>query len=320
MMKIFAFKSGKAVGEISKNDAYSYAAGKDCIWINVQNGTPEEYDFISKTFDIHPLTTENMKTANNIPKMDLLQDRYMFLIFHRIFYDKQLRKVKTTEIDFCISNNFIITVHNEPVPNIDSYMSRASSKNFRIKGGPDGIMHDIIDAEVDTFTQLVDDLDDEVERMEDMLIRGETQNTLQVVNKHRRQIFEMKKVVGPEREIISKLSRGESPFITRQMLIYYRDIYDHMFRFYLGLEAHRELIASTLETYASVQSNSINKVIKQLTVIATIFLPLTFITSVYGMNFRNMPEIAHEYGYYATLAVMAVIGVVMWIYFRTKKY
>ena len=321
MLKVVALKNGKTVEDVEQNKLAEFANGKNFVWVDIENGTKDDFKFIEEAFNIHPLTIEDMKSHNTLPKMDILADRYLFIAFHKIYYNKNKKKIDTAEIDFCLSKNFIITVHVGVMEKIDDYRKRLIAGTALLRsGGPDSVLHNIMDIEVDMFTQLVDELDDQVERLEDKLIKGNTENALQELSDHRREVSLLRKTVIPEREIINRLSRGEAPFISSKMLFYFRDVYDHMFKFYLSLDAHRELISSTFETYTSVQSNKVGQTNKQLTVIATIFLPLTFITGVYGMNFANMPELQHPYGYFAILGVMAVIGFFMWTFFKKKNY
>ena len=319
MLDIVAFSDGKPVKDVTEETARDFLSGKKMVWVNINGGTQKDFDFVKDAFDIHPLTIEDMKVRQSIPKLDALQDRYVFVVFQRIFYDKQSKTIRLSEIDFCLGKNFLVTVHSDPLDTVDDYRSRLLSGGVKIRSGPDSLMHNIMDMEVDKFTKVVDDLDDEIEELEENLIKGGTGDTLEKLNDHRRQIAGLKKVVVPQRDIINKMARGDVPFIAAVMLFYFKDIYDHMFRFHLNLDSHRELIASAFETYTSVQSNSINKIIKQLTIISTIFLPITFITGVYGMNFRVMPELELSYGYYMAMAIMIIIGVAMWLYFM-KRY
>lgn len=318
MLRFFALSNGRPVKKVDAKNAHRFMSGKNVLWVDVERGTPADFEFVRKTFDVHPLTLEDMRSHQSIPKIDTLQDKYMFIVFHRIYYDKSARRIRTEEIDFCVGKNFVVTVHVPKVESIDELREKMRSAQARVTG-PDFVLHQVMDKEVDGYIQLMSDLDDEIEVMEDKLIKGRVGKVLQNLSHHRHEMTVLRRIVGPQREIINALSRGNAPYISERMLLYFRDIFDHIYRFYTRLESHRELVASTFETYMSVQSNSINQVIKQLTIIATIFLPLTFITGVYGMNFDAMPELRFEYGYYLTLAAMAALGIWMWIYFK-KRY
>ncbi len=319
-MKITAFRKGRPLKNISVKSFRKITSGSNIVWVDIERGGKKDFQFVAEKFKLHPLTVEDMRKSNSLPKIDLLQDRYMFVIFHELYYDRHVKKIKMNEIDFCIGKNFIITVHVPPMKNIEAVRKKVLSTAYAdLK--PDHIMHKIMDLEVDGYMYLMDQLDEEIENLEDKLIKGKADGgVLHLLSDHRREITELRRIVGPQRDIINKLSRGETPFVSQHMLLYFRDIYDHMFRFYSSLEAHRDLVTSAFETYTSVQSNAINQVIKQLTVIATIFLPLTFVVGIYGMNFRVMPELDYEYGYYIVLAATAIIGGGMWLYFRKKKY
>lgn len=289
------------------------------LWVDIERGTKKDFEFIGDKFNLHPLTVEDMRKLNSLPKVDVFQNKYMFIIFHELSYDRHVKKIRLSEINFCVGKNFVITVHVPPMKSVEIVRKKVLSTIYADMM-PDHIVHKIMDIEADGYMQTMDQLDEEIENLEDKLIRGRANGVLHLLSDHRREITELRKVVGPQRDIINRLSRGDMPFISQHMLIYFRDIYDHIFRFFSSLEAHRDLVTSAFETYTSVQSNTINQVIKQLTVIATIFLPLTFVVGIYGMNFRVMPELNYEYGYFFVLAALAIIGGGMYLYFRKKKY
>ena len=320
MLKITAFRKGRPLKGLHVKNLRRLLSGDNIVWVDIERGTKKDFQFVAEKFKLHPLTVEDMRKLNSLPKVDVLQDRYMFVIFHELYYDRHVKKIKMNEMDFCVGKNFIITVHVPPMKSVETVRKKVLSTTYAdLK--PDHIMHKIMDLEVDGYMQMMDQLDEEIEDLEDRLIRGKANgNVLHLLSDHRREVTELRKIVGPQRDIINKLSRGEIPFITQHMLLYFRDIYDHMFRFYSSLEAHRDFVSSAFETYTSLQRTTTDRVIKQLTIISTIFLPLTFIVGIYGMNFRVMPELDYEYGYYIVLAAVTAIGVGMYLYFRKKKY
>lgn len=318
MLKITAFRKGRPIRNISVRNVRALASGENTVWVDIERGTRKDLEFVAKSFGLHPLTVEDMKRSNSLPKVDMVNGAYTMVIFHEAYYDRHVRKIKTSEIDFCIGRNFIVTVHLAAMKNVEDVRRKLMSGVYQ-KITPDRIMYRIMDLEVDCYNDLMNQLDDEIEDLEDKLLRGKGERTLHILSDHRREVTDLRRIVGPQRDILNKLSRGEVKFVSKEMLFYYKDIYDHIFRFYTSLEAHRDLITSAFETYTSIQSNNINKVVKQLSIISTVFLPLTFIVGIYGMNFRVMPELDNEYGYFAVLLVLAAVGTGMFVYFR-KKY
>lgn len=319
MMRISVFKDGRALKKAPRGRLGRLGSGGRVVWVDIERGTARDFETVSREFGLHPLTVEDMRKSNSLPKVDVLDGRYVFVIFHELYYDRLVKKIKMNEVDFCVGKNFIITVHTPPMKTIELVRRKVLSTKYADLR-PDHIMHKVMDIEVDGYMKMMDQLDQEIEHLEDKLLGGRGENVLALLSDHRREIAELRKVVGPQRDIVNRLSRGETGFVSKPMLYYFRDVYDHMFRLNSSLDAHRDLIVSAFETYNSIQSHSVNKVIKQLTIMATIFLPLTFITSVYGMNFRNMPELDYQYGYYVVLVVMFAIAFGMWIYFRKKRY
>ncbi len=319
MLRMILVKNGKPSTLMNHIDVKKIEDENTFIWVDVVNPKDNDYNFLQRNFHIHPLTIEDMKSDNPLPKVDIVDKKYIFLIFHAIFYEKDKKIIGLNEINFCLGKNFIITFHNEGIEKIEEYRKRIINQNIIIKHGPENIMHNIIDIEVDTFNKIIDDLDTELDQLEDNLFSGKTENTLRKLSEHRKEISQIRKIIVPERDLINKISHGEFPFIREDILIYFRDIYDHIYKFSLNIDSHRELIGSIFETYSSIQVNSMGQVSKQLTVIATIFLPLTFITGIYGTNFVNIPEIQNEYSYFILLICLFVIGISMF-FWLDKKY
>ena len=317
MIRIVAFKNGKPIKNIQARNLSGLMKGDNVVWVDVERGSRKDFEFVQKVFKLHPLTIEDMVKSNSLPKIDVVDNRYMFVIFHELYYDRQVRKVKMNEINFCIGRNFLITVHIPAMKSVEGVRKKLMSKIYSGMSA-DNIMHKIMDVEVDGYNDLIDQLDDEIEDLEDRLLKGRNEHVLHILSDHRREVAQLRKIVGPQRDMLSKLSRDESGFISGQMTFYFRDIYDHVFRFYNSLETHRDMISSAFETYTSIQSNNINKVVKQLSIISTVFLPLSFLVGIYGMNFSFMPGLDHDLGFYAMTLIVAIVGISMFVYFRRK--
>lgn len=318
MLKIAAFRKGKPVKDISVKNIRGLMSGNGTVWVDIERGNKKDFEFVASTFKLHPLTIEDMRNSNSLPKIDIVGNEYTMVIFHEVYYDKHVKKIRMSEVDFCIGKNFIITVHPTASASIDETRRRLMTGRYSDLA-PDKVMYDIMDFEVEGYMSMMSQLDSEIENLENRLLRGRTDGILSVLSDHRREVTQLRKIVGPQREIINKLSHGESPMVSEGMLFYFRDISDTMFRFYTSLESHRDAVTSAFETYTSIQSNNINKVLKQLSIISTVFLPMSFVAGIYGTNFEFVPGLSHSYGFYMMLALLLVIGASMYAYFK-KKY
>jgi len=186
--------------------------------------------------------------------------------------------------------------------------------------GPDYLAYALIDAVVDDYFIVLEKMGERIEDLEDELVANPKKETLHKIHALKREMIFLRKSVWPLREVISRQERAESPLIRKTTGIFLRDVYDHAIQVIDNIETFREMLSGMLETYLSSISNRMNEVMKVLTIIATIFIPLTFIAGVYGMNFRFMPELEWRWGYFLILGVMVAIGIAMAIYFKRKKW
>ncbi|MFH1424317.1 MAG: magnesium/cobalt transporter CorA [archaeon] len=292
---------------------------KGVLWVDLEMPTPQELKILSDTFNFHPLSIEDCSKFTEMPKVDEYDD-YILLVFHRVTFDFKKEELQTKEMDIFLGDNFLVTVHNEESQSIENMKSRVTTKPQTLLQGPDIIMHGIIDYSIDRYIPVLDKWDEVIEDLEEKILRGETEGIMEEIMHLRRHLVEFKKSIGPQKEVINKLARRDYPYISERGSMYMKDVYDHIQSSYTELESYREMLANAFEAYLSVLSNRMNTVIHRLTLIATIFMPLTFITGLYGMNFVNMPELSWQYGYFFSLAIMTTVGVVMVLYLKKKEW
>jgi len=292
---------------------------KNIVWIDLQDPADDEYAFLRDTFRLHPLTIDDCKQDLELPKMEQF-DKYIFVGFHKIDYDPKKREIEMIEIDTMLGRNFIITVHKGERPSITALRGRLESNPKAITRGPDFVLHNLIDYTTDQYMPMLESWDVEIENLEDQIIQGKTKGAVEKLVDFRRRVSEMKRSIAPQRYVVNSLSRGETPFVSPKVAVYFRDVYDHITKAYGILESQRDLISSAFQAYSSTSSNQMNEVMKTLTLVATVMLPLTLIAGIYGMNFQNMPELAHPIGYFAVLAFMLVVGLGMITYFKKKGW
>jgi magnesium transporter len=297
------------------------ATGDGLLWVDMEDMTNEDVELLSNVFSFHPLAVADCISKNiHPPKIDEFED-HLFVIVHGINYHIESEVVETTELAFFLGKNYVVTTHDVPMRSISSYVSGQVRKSGRpMRRRADFLAHDIIDAMVDNFMPTIDEMDERSVAVEAEALHEPKRETLASIMQLKRSILALMRVILPQREIVNGLSRGEYALVSERAQIYYRNIYDHLVRIEMLIGGLRDMTESALSTYLSSVSNRMNEVMKVLTLIATIFIPLTFIAGIYGMNFANMPELEWRYGYFGILIVMAVIGISLVIYFRKKKW
>jgi magnesium transporter len=296
------------------------ATGEGLLWVDIEDVTNEDAGLLSNVFRFHPLAVEDCVSKNiHPPKIDDFED-YLFIIVHGINYHTESDVVETTELALFLGKNYVVTIHDVPMRSVSSMLDRVRKDGRLMSRGPDFFAHDLIDALVDNIMPTIEEMDEKNDQLEDEALHEPKRETLMSIMQLKRSILALTRVILPQREIVNRLSRGEYTLIGERAQIYYRNIYDHLVRIEMLTLGLRDMTESVLSTYLSSVSNRMNEVMKVLTIIATIFIPLTFIAGIYGMNFVNMPELQWRYGYFGILIVMAVIGISLVVYFRRRSW
>jgi magnesium transporter len=290
-------------------------------WLNIDGvHQPEIIEQVGKHFGLHPLVLEDIANTGQRPKMEDFDD-YIFVVLRMLRFDEKENETKTEQISIILGADFVISFQEKEGDVFDPIRERIRNNKGRLrKMGADYLAYALIDAIVDNYFMILEKLGEAIEEVEDKLVTNPTAETLQTIHDLKREMVFLHKSVWPLREVINRLERSESPLINKSTCIYLRDVYDHTIQVMDSVETFRDMLSGMLDIYLSSVSNRMNEVMKVLTVIATIFIPLTFVAGVYGMNFKDMPELGQIWGYPAILALMLTIALVMVIYFRRKKW
>jgi magnesium transporter len=301
-------------------ECFPFRDTETVTWINVDGlGNTLVIEQLGKCFTIHPLILEDILNTEQRPKMEDLES-YIYLNLKMLSYVDVAKDVKVEHISMVIGSNFLISFQ-EDIGDIFDPVRERIRKDGRIrKYGPDYLAYALIDGIVDNYFVVMEKLEERVENLEEELVVNPTQQSLHKINRLKKDMIYLRKSVWPLREVISSLERSESPLIKESTAIYLRDVYDHTIQVIDTLETFRDMVSGMIDIYLSGLSYKMNEIMKVLTLIATIFIPLTFVVGLYGMNFENMPEIEWEFGYYSVLIVMVVMVVGMLTYFRRKKW
>jgi len=273
---------------------------------------------IGKTFKIHPLVLEDIVHTSQRPKMEEFDD-YIFLVLRMFYY--QDKNIVEEQVSLIMGEDYVVTFQEKPGDIFDPIRERIRSGKFRItKQRSDYLAYSLIDAIVDNYFVILENSGERVEFIEDELLLNPSSDILGEIHFLKREMISLRRSVWPLRELINKLERSELAWIKKSTKIFIRDVYDHTIQVIDAIENYRDILSGMLDTYLSSLSNRMNEVMKTLTMIATIFIPLTFIAGLYGMNFEYMPELKWHWGYLGVWLIMLVITVSMLFYFRKKKW
>jgi magnesium transporter len=275
---------------------------------------------VGKSFGVHPLVLEDIADTGQRPKMEDFDD-YIFVVLKMFRFDDKEKQVKIEQISLVLGRDFVVSFQEREGDVFDPIRERLRSNKGRVrKAGADYLVYALMDAVIDNYFFIMEKLGEAIEEIEDKVVISPTSETVQTIHDLKRQMIVLRKAVWPLREVISRLEQSESTLIAKSTLIYLRDAYDHTVQVMDSVDTFRDTLSGMLDIYLSSVSNRMNEIMKVLTIIATIFIPLTFIVGIYGMNFRNMPELGQPLGYPLVLIVMALIACVMLVYFRRKGW
>ena len=290
-------------------------------WINIDGiHDVEIIEKIGKHFGVHPLLLEDIMNSEQRPKMEDFEE-YIFIVLKMLRYDEKQDEIKSEQVSLILGSNFIVSFQEMEGDVFNLVRERIRNEKGRIrKMKADYLAYTLIDAVIDNYFIILEKTGEKIGDMEDELVTNPTPGTLQTIHNLKREMIFLRKSVWPLREVINGMQKAESPLIKESTGIYLRDVYDHTIQVIDTIETFRDMISGMLDIYLSSISNKMNEVMKVLTIIATIFIPLTFVAGLYGMNFKYMPELEWHFGYFAILLLMIIIGISMVFYFRRKKW
>ena len=292
--------------------------GDSNLWFHFDAPSEGELHFLQEHLKIHDLTMEDVVHQNQRPKLDSF-DEYVYLAIHPL-QRKKNGQIERSELDLLLGRNWIVSVHNGPLPGLieDSHLQERIL--LALGRGPDFMLYIMLDLIVDSYFPLLDDIEEEIDTLEDrLLIRGSAIDVKRVLVL-KLNLVRIRRAILPQREIFNQLTRHDFAFIRQQHLVYFRDVYDHLIRIVEELDTLRETLSKVLEIYLASTSNQLNATMKRFTAWGTIFIVITAIAGIYGMNFKFMPELEWRYGYFVVLGFMTVISLGLFFYFKKKGH
>jgi magnesium transporter len=290
-------------------------------WINIDG--LHQVDLIEKIgqhYQLHPLLLEDIVSVRQRPKLDDY-DNYLFIVLKMLRYDEGTGDIETEQVSLVLGKNFLISFQENVGDVFGPVRDRLRNAKGRIRTmGVDYLAYALIDAVVDEYFHVLEKIGGTIGDLEEQMLSDPRQETMTALHKLKRTMILLRKSVWPLRDVIGSLERGESSLICKETHVFLRDVYDHTIQEIDTIESYRDMLSGLLEVYLSTISNRLNAVMKVLTIIATIFMPLSFITGLYGMNFDHMPELHWHWGYPAVLVLMVLVTIAMLFFFKKKNW
>ena len=290
-------------------------------WINIDGlHQVEILERLGECYGLHPLVLEDILNTDQRPKMEDYGE-YLFIVLRMLNYNDKSSEIEAEQISLILGTNFVLSFQEKEGDTFNPIRERIRNSKGRIRRmGADYLSYSLLDSIVDNYFIILEKLGEKIEFLEDELVTRPTPETLQIIHHLKREMIYLRKAVWPLREVIGSLERGEPPLVKETIRVYLRDVYDHTIQVIDTIETFRDMVSGMLDIYLSSISNRLNAVMKVLTIIATIFMPLTFLAGIYGMNFKYMPELEWRWSYPVVWLIMVGIGVSMLLYFRKKKW
>jgi magnesium transporter len=306
-------------------DAFAECLAQDdpaeVTWINV-NGLQQikNLEKLGDCFKIHPMVLEDILDIEQRPTVEDYEG-YLYIALKTISHAPESQEIMSEQVSLVLGPHYLISFHEGDGDLFAPIRERLQASKGRIrKMGADFLAYSIIDLLVDDYFVELEGFSDRVEYLEDKVVAQPSPEILREVHRFKNDMILLRKSLWPLREVVGRLERREFPLISDALTIYFKDVYDHTIIAIETVETYRDILSGMLDIYLSSMSNRLNEIMKVLTIIATIFMPLTFITSLYGMNFKNMPELQWHYGYYGVVGAVVVIAVTMLVFFRRKRW
>jgi magnesium transporter len=289
------------------------------VWFDVQDPQESDAALLREEFGFHPLAIEDATRHHERPKVDQYEGYYL-LVFYTLGYSDELGQLVTQPMNLFIGANYLVSVHNGPVPAIEETIRRWQRNEEGIAWDAGALLYALLDAIVDDYFPVIDRLAERVETIEEQIFERFDQSAMQDVFSLKRDLLNVRRIVAPERDVLNILIRREVPIFTAGTVVYLQDVYDHLLRVTDSIDTYRDLLSSALDAFLSVQSNQLNQVVKVLTVTSIVLMACALIAGIYGMNFEHMPELGWRFGYPFALGLMVVVSVGLVLFFRWRRW
>jgi magnesium transporter len=305
----------------SVEECFSYKDTLTVTWINVDG--MHDVDIVERVgqhYGLHPLVIEDMLNTRQRLKVDMF-DEYLFIVLKMPWFDETAEEINIEQVSIILGRNVVLTFQEQEGDVFEAVRTRLSSNKGRLrKSGADYLAYVLMDAVVDGYFAILDYFGEQLEELDDAITEGPSPEILHTIHALKRELIFFRKTVSPLRNMVHELSLQESPLIQKSTSIYLRDLSDHVIQVLESTETFRDMMSGIHDVYLSSMSNKMNEIMQFLTIIGTIFIPLTFIVGIYGMNFEVMPELTWRWGYFVVLGLMIAIGIGLVLYFKKRRW
>jgi magnesium transporter len=298
------------------------------LWVDLEKPTPEESKFILEDlFHFHPLSIEDCVQVSSSPKVEEYvpkeEDKfapYLFMVIHAVDYSRKDGVFATTELNFFLGKNFLVTFHEVPMRSVQVTEERCLKGTIHIARAPDRVAHTLLDGLVENYKPALDELALEIGDLEQSVVTHPSPKMLNKIILIKKEVMHLRQIIGPQREVLARFAAGEFKLIRPHLVPYYRDVYDGLFRISETAQTYTDSLTGLLHVYLNMSSNQTGEVVKLLTMITIITTPLLIVGTWYGMNFKNMPEVSWKFGYELAMGVTIVTTAITWWWFKKKKW
>jgi len=298
------------------------------LWIDLEKSTPEENKLVlEEIFHFHPLSLEDCISVSSSPKVEEYQPKdgdkflpYLFMVIHAVDYSRKDGVFATTELNFFLGKNFLVTFHDVPMRSVQVTEERCLKSTVHIARAPDRVAHTLLDGIVENYKPALDELAFEIAELEHQVVEHPSPRMLNKIIQIKKEVLHLRQIIGPQREVIAKFAQGEFKLIRPHLVPYYRDVHDRLFHISELAQSYTDSLTGLLHVYLSMSSNQTGEVVKLLTLITLITTPLTIVGTWYGMNFDAMPELKWQYGYELAMGLTIIATAITWWWFKKKKW
>ncbi len=298
------------------------------LWVDLEKPTPEEYNFLLEdVFHFHPLSIEDCVAVSPSPKVEEYYPKendqfaqYLFMVIHAVDYSRKDGVFATSELNFFLGKNFLVTYHDVPLRSIQATEERCMKGTMHVARAPDRVAHTLLDAIVENYKPALDELSLEIAEVEQQALQDPSTETLNRILQIKKEVLHLRQIIRPQSEVLARFARGEFKLVRAHLVPYYRDVYDGLFHISELAQNYTDSLTAILQVYLNMSSNQTGEVVKLLTLITVITTPIMMIGTWYGMNFKHMPELEWAHAYPLAIGITAVSTAATYWYFKKRKW
>jgi magnesium transporter len=298
------------------------------LWVDLEKPTAEETkEVLAQIFHFHPLSIEDCVKASPSPKVEEYSPKegdmftpYLFMVIHAVDYSRKDGRFATSELNFFLGKNFLVTFHEEPLRSVTIVEERACNGTVNIARAPDRVAHSLLDNLVDNYKPALAELSMEIAELEQLALQKPNKDTLNKILQIKKEVLHLRQIIGPQREVLSRFAQGEFKLVRPHLVPYFRDVYDSLYHIGEIAQGYTDSLTGILQVYLNMSSNQTGEVVKLLTLITVITTPLMMVGTWYGMNFEGMHELHSKHGYIIATVAMLVSTAATYLYFKKKHW